>query len=54
MTINDISPRELAVLPPNYHKACFDIAGVAAPLAEFRSSFDFAFSRMVFTPSPLS
>ena len=48
MTINDISPRELAVLPPGYHKACFDIAGDASPLAEFRGNFDFAFSRMVF------
>lgn len=48
MTINDISPRELAVLPPSYNKACFDIAGDMSRLAAFRGNFDFAFSRMVF------
>jgi SAM-dependent methyltransferase len=48
MTINDISAGELAVLPPGYHTARFDVAGDASHLAEFRNSFDLAFSRMVF------
>jgi SAM-dependent methyltransferase len=48
MTINDISAGELAVLPPGYRTARFDVAGDASSLADFRNSFDFAFSRMVF------
>jgi SAM-dependent methyltransferase len=48
MTINDILPGELAVLPSGYHTARFDIAGDAAQLGDFRGKFDFAFSRMVF------
>jgi SAM-dependent methyltransferase len=48
MTINDISSRELAVLPPGYRTACFDVAGNVSSFADRRNSFDFAFSRMVF------
>lgn len=48
MTINDIAPDELAALPSGYHTACFDVAGDRSRHADFRSSFDFAFSRMVF------
>jgi SAM-dependent methyltransferase len=48
MTINDILPGELAVLPPGYRTARFDIAGDATQLRDFRGKFDFAFSRMVF------
>jgi len=48
MTINDILDGELAVLPPGYRTARFDVAGDAALLGEFRGQFDFAFSRMVF------
>jgi len=48
MTINDILPGELAVLPPGYRTARFDVAGDVARLGEFRGQFDFAFSRMVF------
>ena len=48
MTINDISPRELAVLPQGYRTACFDVAGDIAPVKHLRGSFDLAFSRMVF------
>ncbi|MGC1779443.1 MAG: methyltransferase domain-containing protein [Xanthobacteraceae bacterium] len=48
MTINDIAPGELAVLPSDYHTACFDIAGDDSRLVPFRNKFDLAFSRMVF------
>ncbi|MET0868129.1 MAG: methyltransferase domain-containing protein, partial [Pseudorhodoplanes sp.] len=48
MTINDISQIELDVLPDNYSKACFDVAGDISQVANLRGSFDLAFSRMVF------
>lgn len=48
MTVNDILDGELAVLPPGYRTARFDVAGDATQLGEFRGQFDFAFSRMVF------
>jgi SAM-dependent methyltransferase len=48
MTVNDISAGELAVLPPGYSTACFDVAGDISGVAHLRNSFDFAFSRMVF------
>lgn len=48
MTINDIALGELAALPSGYRTACFDVAGDRSHLANFRSRFDFAFSRMVF------
>jgi SAM-dependent methyltransferase len=48
MTINDILPGELAVLPSGYRTARFDVAGDVTQLAEFRGKFDLAFSRMVF------
>jgi len=48
MTINDISPRELAVLPPVYKTACFDVAGDIDGVAYLRGTLDLAFSRMVF------
>jgi SAM-dependent methyltransferase len=48
MTINDISQIELDVLPDNYRKACFDVAGDISAVAHLRDSFDLAFSRMVF------
>ena len=48
MTVNDISPTELAVLPQGYRTACFDVAGDISSVGHLRSSFDLAFSRMVF------
>jgi SAM-dependent methyltransferase len=48
MTVNDISPVELAVLPAEYRTACFDVAGDMSSMAHLRNRFDFAFSRMVF------
>jgi len=48
LTVNDISPRELAALPQGYRTACFDVAGDIAPVKHLRGSFDLAFSRMVF------
>lgn len=48
MTVNDISPVELAALPEGYHTACFDVAGDISRVAHWRNSFDLAFSRMVF------
>jgi SAM-dependent methyltransferase len=48
MTVNDISPGELAVLPEGYRAACFDVAGDISQLGYLHNSFDFAFSRMVF------
>ena len=48
MTVNDIAPGELAVLPEGYRTACFDVAGDLTDVAHLRGSFDLAFSRMVF------
>jgi SAM-dependent methyltransferase len=48
MTVNDIAPGELAVLPQGYRTACFDVAGDLTDVAHLRGSFDLAFSRMVF------
>ncbi len=48
MTVNDISPTELAVLPAGYRTACFDVAGDISSVGHLRNSFDLAFSRMVF------
>jgi SAM-dependent methyltransferase len=48
MTVNDISPAELAVLPAGYRTACFDVAGDMSGIGDMRNSFDLAFSRMVF------
>jgi SAM-dependent methyltransferase len=48
MTVNDISPSELAILPAEYRTACFDVAGDMSSIDHLRNSFDFAFSRMVF------
>jgi len=48
LTVNDISPVELAALPKGYRTACFDIAGELSPEEIARGSYDLAFSRMVF------
>jgi SAM-dependent methyltransferase len=48
MTINDISPNELAALPAGYRAACFDVAGDLTAIKHLCGSFDLAFSRMVF------
>jgi SAM-dependent methyltransferase len=48
MTVNDISPTELAVLPAGYRNACFDVAGDISQVGHLRNSMDLAFSRMVF------
>ena len=48
VTVNDIAPGELAVLPKTYKTACFDVAGDLTPVADRRGQFDLAFSRMVF------
>ena len=47
MTVNDISPAELAILPAEYRTACFDVAGDMSGIGHLRNSFDFVFSRMV-------
>jgi SAM-dependent methyltransferase len=46
LTVNDISADELALLPPGYRQACFDIAGEIAETQ--MGTIDLAFSRMVF------
>ena len=48
LTVNDISPVELAALPKGYRTACFDIAGELSPEEIARGGYDLAFSRMVF------
>lgn len=48
MTVNDISPGELAVLPEGYRTACFDVTGDLSSVGHLRGNFDLAFSRMVF------
>ncbi len=48
LTVNDISPTELAALPKGYRTACFDIAGDLTPEEIARGGYDLAFSRMVF------
>src|SRR5258708_26884811 len=48
LTVNDISPTELAALPKGYRTACFDIAGELSPEEIARGGYDLAFSRMVF------
>jgi SAM-dependent methyltransferase len=48
MTVNDISPVELAVLADGYRTACFDVAGDISNAKHLRNTFDLAFSRMVF------
>jgi SAM-dependent methyltransferase len=48
LTVNDISPTELAALPKGYRTACFDIAGQLSPEEIARGGYDLAFSRMVF------
>lgn len=52
MTVNDIAPGELAVLPKGYRTACFDVSGADSGVAGLRNSFDLAFSRMVFEHLP--
>jgi SAM-dependent methyltransferase len=48
LTVNDISPTELARLPATYRTACFDIAGDVSKSAVERNAYDLAFSKMVF------
>jgi hypothetical protein len=48
LTVNDISPLELAELPKGYRTACFDIASDLDDAEIERSGYDLAFSRMVF------
>jgi SAM-dependent methyltransferase len=48
LTVNDISPVELAALPKGYRTACFDIAGDLSAAEIARGGYDLAFSRMVF------
>ena len=48
LTVNDISPVELAALPRGYRTACFDIAGELSAEEIARGGYDLAFSRMVF------
>jgi len=48
LTINDISPVELANAPAGLHTACFDIAGDIAAAGMKGNQFDLMFSRMVF------
>ena len=46
LTVNDIDARELALAPPGFATACFNIAADVDPL--LFGQFDFVFSRMVF------
>jgi SAM-dependent methyltransferase len=46
LTVNDISAEELALLPPGYRQARFDISGQMD--AAQNGTIDLAFSRMVF------
>jgi len=48
-TLNDISPRELALAPAWPLKACFDIC---SPPSTIESSYDLIFSKMVFEHIP--
>jgi SAM-dependent methyltransferase len=48
LTVNDISPIELAELPNGYRTACFDIANDLSNAEIERSGYNLAFSRMVF------
>jgi hypothetical protein len=43
-TVNDISAEELALLPPGYDKACFDVSGDAS---SFTDTYDVVFSRFL-------
>lgn len=43
-TVNDISEDELALLPPGYQKACFDVSGDASL---FEGRYDVVFSRFL-------
>lgn len=43
-TVNDVSEDELALTPPEYRKACFDVSGDAS---NFESMYDVVFSRFL-------
>jgi hypothetical protein len=43
-TVNDISADELALSPPEYRKACFDVSG---DVSNFESMYDVVFSRFL-------
>lgn len=43
-TVNDISQEELALLPPGYEMACFDVGGDAS---NFQNTYDVVFSRFL-------
>ena len=43
-TVNDVNADELALLPPGYRKACFDVAGDASA---FEGRYDVVFSRFL-------
>lgn len=43
-TVNDISAEELAVAPPEYRKACFDVSG---DVSNFEGMYDVVFSRFL-------
>jgi SAM-dependent methyltransferase len=43
-TVNDISAAELAVAPPEYRKACFDVSG---DVSNFEGMYDVVFSRFL-------
>jgi SAM-dependent methyltransferase len=43
-TVNDISADELALLPPGYDQACFDVSGDAS---NFSDQYDVVFSRFL-------
>jgi SAM-dependent methyltransferase len=43
-TVNDISPDELALLPQDYDRACFDVSGDAS---NFSDRYDVVFSRFL-------
>lgn len=48
LIVNDIDPAELALLPPGYETACFDIAGDISARDDLVECYDLVAARMVF------
>jgi SAM-dependent methyltransferase len=48
VVVNDIDPRELALLPAGTQSACFDIAGNLHGRPDLREAYDLMAARMVF------
>jgi SAM-dependent methyltransferase len=48
VAVNDVDPRELALLPAGTKSACFDIAGNLKGRPDLREAYDLVAARMVF------